>query len=110
MSQATTLSDAVDVLNWDPLDENHEDWYVENKVVTASGRTLHPLAELRAHILRARSDERLFLSGHIGSGKSTVLSRLLRQATERRKFFVVAFTLRKSEIPSLTSHQFLFII
>ncbi len=99
MPTAQTLSDAIAVLTPEPLDEAHEDWYVANPTTTPSGHLVPPLGMLRASLLRARDAERLFLSGHIGAGKSTELKRLLRDPAIRRRHFVVDFKLADEEIP-----------
>jgi hypothetical protein len=110
MPLAQTLADAISTLTVGPLDESQEDWYVGNPTSTASGRTVPPLAMLRASLLRARDSERLFLSGHVGSGKSTELARLLRDPAILRKFFVVSFAIADEEIGQLTTAHLLFII
>jgi hypothetical protein len=110
MSTAQTLSDAISVLTPEPLDEAHDDWYVGNPTNTPGGHLVPPLGMLRASLLRARDAERLFLSGHIGAGKSTELKRLLRDPAIRRRYFVVDFKLADEEIPEVTSAHLLFII
>lgn len=110
MPTAQTLSDAIAVLTPEPLDEAHEDWYVGNPTSTPGGHMVPPLGMLRASLIRARDAERLFLSGHIGAGKSTELKRLLRDPAIRRRYFVVDFKLADEEIPEVTSAHLLFII
>jgi AAA ATPase domain len=110
MPTAQTLSEAIDVLTPEPLDEAHDDWYVGNPTNTPGGHLVYPLGMLRASLLRARDTERLFLSGHIGAGKSTELRRLLRDPAIRRRYFVVDFRLADEEIPEVTSTHLLFII
>jgi hypothetical protein len=110
MPTAQTLSEAIDVLTPEPLDEAHNDWYVGNPTTTPGGHVVHPLGMLRASLLRSRDAERLFLSGHIGAGKSTELKRLLRDPAIRRRYFVVDFRLADEEIPEVTSTHLLFII
>jgi len=110
MPTAQTLSEAIDVLTPEPLDEAHDDWYVGNPTSTPGGHVVYPLGMLRASLLRARDAERLFVSGHIGAGKSTELKRLLRDPAIRRKYFVVDFRLADEEIPEVTSTHLLLII
>lgn len=110
MPAAQTLSDAISTLTADPLDETQDDWYVGNPSSTPSGRVVPPLAMLRASLLRARDSERLFVSGHVGSGKSTELRRLLRDFEIRRKYFVVSFAIADEEIGQLTTAHLLFVI
>ncbi len=110
MPPARDLSEAISALDPGPLDPSHGDWYVENEAETPSGRRQHPLAMLRAGLLRARDSERLFLSGHTGSGKTTELRRLLRDPQINRRYFLVNIPLSREEVPELTSSHLLFII
>lgn len=109
MALATSLNDAIDVLQPGPI-EPGSPWYVEPEVLVHSGRKLAPLARLRAQLLRSQDDDRFFLSGHIGSGKSTELKRLLADPAIHQRFYVVAFDIEPTDRPSLSSHQLLFLI
>ena len=107
MAPVKTLNEAIDVLQPGPIEPGNA-WYVEPEVHMHSGRKLAPLARLRAQLLRSHETDRHFLSGHIGSGKSTELKRMLADPAIRQRFYVVDFEIAPTDRPSLSSHQLLF--
>jgi hypothetical protein len=96
--KATSLEDAIDNFNeLQPLvfivEEGREadpaasaEFYVE--------RPDNPLDELKAHLLGSRRDEKILLTGHMGSGKSTELNRLAADQDIQKRFFVVKYGVR----------------
>jgi hypothetical protein len=104
---ATTLDDAYQALDLAPIGP-HDSVYVQTSVQVGHGRYLPPLARLRAQILKATERDRFFLSGHIGSGKSTELLRLLADPEILRLFYVVPLAIEPQHRPSLSSHELLF--
>ncbi|HSN99909.1 MAG TPA: hypothetical protein VLS89_16555 [Candidatus Nanopelagicales bacterium] len=109
MGPVKSLNDAIDVLQPGPIEPGNP-WYVEPEVHMHSGRKLPPLARLRAQLLRSHDADRYFLSGHIGSGKSTELKRMLADPAIQQRFYVVDFEIAPTDRPSLSSHQLLFLI
>ncbi|EYF01519.1 hypothetical protein [Chondromyces apiculatus] len=109
MGLAASLNEAIDVLQPEPI-EPDSPWYVRPEVLAHSGRKLAPLAELRAQLLNSRDSDRYLLSGHLGSGKSTELKRLLADPEIQKRFYVVQFAVEPTALPSLTSHHLLFLI
>jgi hypothetical protein len=97
--QATSLANAIDNFNelqplvFSPDDPRYNDpaasaeFYIE--------RADSPLEELTVHLLQSRGDEKLLLTGHIGSGKSTELNRLAADPTIQQRFFVVKYGVRE---------------
>ena len=96
--QATSLANAIDNFNeLQPLvfredDPRHDDpaasaeFYIE--------REDSPLAELKVHLLQSRGNEKILLTGHMGSGKSTELNRLAADPDIEQHFFVVKYGVR----------------
>jgi hypothetical protein len=103
---ATTLDDAFQALNLAPIGPD-DPVYVQPNVQVGK-RHLPPLARLRAQILKATAEDRFFISGHIGSGKSTELRRLLADPDILKQFYVVPFQIEPQQRPSLSSHELLF--
>jgi hypothetical protein len=96
-AQATSLNAALDNFNeLQPLVFNTAEaeaspsanpaFYVE--------RPDNPLDELKAHLINSRLHEKILLTGHLGSGKSTELNRLAANAEIQRRFFVVKYSIR----------------
>jgi len=50
-----------------------------------------PLMELRTNLITSRSDDKLLLTGHMGSGKSTELNRLAEDEKLKEHFFIVKY-------------------
>ncbi|WP_437767221.1 hypothetical protein WME77_09340 [Sorangium sp. So ce764] len=106
---ATTLDDAYQALELKALGPD-DPLYVQTTIPVGRGRQLPPLARLRGQLLKSSERDRFFLSGHIGSGKSTELKRLLADPDIQRRFYVVAFDIEPEHQPSLASHELLFLI
>ncbi|MEZ4309541.1 MAG: AAA family ATPase [Polyangiaceae bacterium] len=106
---ATSLGEAIDALGVRVIEPGNP-WYVAPDVHLGGDHKLAPLARLRAQILRSIDTERFFLSGHIGSGKSTELRRMLADPALQQRFYVIAFDIEPANRPSLTSYQLLFLI
>ncbi len=103
---ATTLDDAYQALDLAPIGPD-DPVYVQPTVPVGSHH-LPPLARLRAQLLVATRQDRFFVSGHVGSGKSTELRRLLADPDILRRFYVVSFEIAPQQRPSLSSHELLF--
>ncbi|MBI4556333.1 MAG: hypothetical protein HY706_02000 [Candidatus Hydrogenedentes bacterium] len=54
----------------------------------------NPLEELKVHLTQSRLPEKILLTGHMGSGKSTELNRLAADGEIRNHFFVVHYPVR----------------
>ncbi|MDC3952433.1 P-loop NTPase fold protein [Polyangium jinanense] len=117
MPRATTLEDARKVLDPRPLDFSgkvHErasdpEFHVPFPEQQAGSFKLPgPITRLEKRLLTGTRDTKLFLSGHIGSGKSTELNLLMvkREITER--FAVVPLRFEEQEWATLDSSQVLF--
>ncbi|MGO8813181.1 MAG: hypothetical protein ACLQVG_00750 [Terriglobia bacterium] len=70
-----------------PLDEEHKDWYVE--------RPDSPEEEIKIYLISNSTDTKILFSGHRGSGKTSTLSKLARDADVQRNFFVVKFSIKE---------------
>ncbi len=64
-----------------------KDFYVE--------RPDNPLDALKVHLLRSGLDEKILLTGHMGSGKSTELNRLAADTEIQSRFLVVKYSARE---------------
>jgi hypothetical protein len=67
-----------------------------------------PIERLRKRLLGETPSTKLFLSGHVGSGKSTELNRLAADATITERFDVVSFRFEEEEWAVLDSSQVMF--
>ncbi|MGK3969610.1 hypothetical protein WMF38_33540 [Sorangium sp. So ce118] len=67
-----------------------------------------PLERLRQKLLSGTRDNKLFLSGHVGSGKSTELSRLAVDPRIQERFSVLMLRFEEQEWATLDSSQVLF--
>lgn len=67
-----------------------------------------PVELIRQSLLAGGRETKLFLSGHVGSGKSTELSRLAADARIRKQFEVVSFRIEEHEWATIDSTQLLF--
>lgn len=117
MPRATTLEDARKVLDPRPLDFSGKS---QNRAADPSFHVvppeqLHgtvkrpgPIKRLERRLLGGARETKLFLSGHVGSGKSTELNRLMvgREIVER--FAVVPLRFEEQEWATLDSSQILF--
>ncbi len=68
------------------LDEEHKDWYVE--------RPDSPEEAIKIYLINNLTDTKILFSGHRGSGKTSTLSKLARDADIQAKFFVVKFSIK----------------
>ncbi len=102
----TALTDAIHALDFGPLGHDKDAWYVERPQEEPDA--LSPIDLLRKRVLGAGASDKIFLSGHVGSGKSTELVRLRERPEVSQRFTVVAFALESHEWAHLESRAFLF--
>ncbi len=121
MAKATTLERALKVLDPRPLDFSGAD---RNDAEEASNPDFYapvpgaqgsdgfklpaPIERMRKRLLSGARGAKLFLSGHVGSGKSTELSRLMVDPEIRARFDIVSIVLEEHEWATLDSAQLLF--
>lgn len=117
---ASTLPDALDVLELQPLDfigaggqaaASDPAFYVEPPPRDEEGDGLPgpgPTERLREQLLAQRQNAKLFLSGHVGSGKSTQLNRLAADDGLRAAFSIVFLRVEAGLVPFLDAAQLLF--
>jgi hypothetical protein len=121
MPRATTLEQATVYLDPRPLDFSHPKpqgekeasdpaFYAPPPGTTGAGgfKLPAPIERLRKRLLSGTRGTKLFLSGHVGSGKSTELSRLVIEPDIRERFDVVALRFEEQEWAVLDSSQVLF--
>jgi hypothetical protein len=121
MPRATTLDEATKLLDPRPLDFLHP--HPQGALVAsdpafyaappgnkgADGFKLPaPIERLRKRLLSGTRTTKLFLSGHVGSGKSTELSRLIVDPEIRARFAVIPLALEEHEWATLDAAQLLF--
>lgn len=122
MSLAATLADALDVLELKPLEftsegdpprESDPRFYVEPPARDDEGDGLPgpgTADRLREQLLGQRHLAKLFLSGHIGSGKSTQINKLAADEALRRAFSVVVVRIEAGHVAFLDAPQLLFLL
>jgi hypothetical protein len=71
-------------------------------------KRLGPMDKIRARLLRETSHTKLFLAGHVGSGKSTQVNRLAADPDIKKAFTVVQLQFEEQEWAYLDSAQVLF--
>lgn len=49
----------------------------------------NPLDELKVHLINSHTYEKILLTGHLGSGKSTELNRVSADENIKNRFFVI---------------------
>ncbi|WP_437831558.1 P-loop NTPase fold protein [Sorangium sp. So ce1153] len=120
MPRATTLEEARKVLDPRPLDFREPNpqgakeasdpkFYTELPARREGNFKLPgPLERLRQRLLSGTRDTKLFLSGHVGSGKSTELSRLAVHPQIQEQFSVLMLRFEEQEWATLDSSQVLF--
>lgn len=120
MVRAKTLEEAERYFDPRPLDFSEENpkgakiatnraFYTPPPEQTEEGRKLPgPIEQIRRRLLSGTSDTKLFLSGHVGSGKSTELSRLAVNRTIREQFSVAMLRFEGQESATLDSAQIRF--
>lgn len=110
MPPATTLTDAYDVLDPQPIDfATQADFYVEPPPRVHDDQTPspNPMDRIR-RALRTTWPAKVFLAGHVGAGKSTQLRRLASDPEIRGRFSVALVRLETVELPFLDTPQLLF--
>jgi hypothetical protein len=122
MPRAATLPDALDVLELTPLEftvtgerspESNPRFYVEPPPRDDPGDGLQgpgPAERFRDQFLGHRQAVKLFLSGHIGSGKSTQINRLAADDALRGAFSVVLVRIEAELVAFLDAPQLLFLL
>ena len=120
MPRATTLQEAYRLLDPRPLDfldfqptgkdaAKNPAFYTPPPEAQDDGAPLPgPVALLRRSLLAGGHETKMFLSGHVGSGKSTELSRLAANGEIQKRFKVVAFRIEEHEWATIDSTQLLF--
>lgn len=119
--KAKTLDEARKVLDprplASPLDEaaksasaaSDPDFYIEPPAQKKNNRNLpSPVENIRQRILTGTHEAKLFLCGHVGSGKSTELNRLAAHPEITSEFSVVMLRFEEQEWATLDSSQVLF--
>lgn len=116
MTKAATLDEALDVLDPRPLEFGAE------KVTPGTDPAVYttpPLPDhgerkrmgamdrLRKRLLTESGDVKLFLSGHVGNGKSTELNRLAADPEIQKAFRIVKLRFEEQEWATLDSAQVL---
>lgn len=121
MAKATTLEEAIRVLDPRPLDFSHPHPQGDREASDPAFYTPKPgekrpdgfsfpppIERIRKRLLNGTRSTKLFLSGHVGSGKSTELSRLVVEQEIVARFSVVSFRFEDQEWAVLDSSQILF--
>lgn len=121
MQRARTLDEARKVLDPRPLvfgteEPNRGDkaasaseFYTEPPAQKKGNRKLpSPVENIRQRLLTGPDDTKLFLCGHVGSGKSTELNRLAVDSEITSMFSVVMLRFEEQEWATLDSSQVLF--
>lgn len=116
---AHTLREALDTLDIRPLefgsnvDQNvavSPDFYVEPPAYERAGQMASPgpIDQIRDQLLDRPASVKVFLSGHVGSGKSTQINRLLVDKDLLGRFAIVKLRFEEQEWAFLDSAQILF--
>jgi hypothetical protein len=120
--RANTLDDALDVLELQPLDflggeqqspARDPAFYVEPPPRDDESDGLPgpgPAERLRDQLLSQHRPAKLFLSGHVGSGKSTQINKLAADSAIRGAFSVVLVRIEAGLVPFLDAAQLLFLM
>lgn len=118
--RAATLDETLDVLELQPLDFGGGDspaadpaFYVEPPADEAAADEVPPppLADALAdRLLGPRLGTTLFLSGHVGSGKSTQLSKLAADPRIQQAFSVVSLRVEAEHVPVLDTPLLLLLL
>ncbi len=120
MERAKTLNDARKVLDPRPLvfaPEGASDadaasdrrFYTDPPAQRKGNRNLPgPVETIKQELLNGTRDTKMFLCGHVGSGKSTELNRLAADDEIREEFSVVTLRFEEQEWATLDSSQVLF--
>lgn len=121
MARAKTLEQATRFLDPKPLDFSKRSPQGEDEATDrafyaplpgmkgADGFKLPPRIEkMKGRLLSGTRNTKVFLSGHVGSGKSTELSRLMMEREIKDRFDVVPVVFEEQEWATLDSSQLLF--
>lgn len=121
MPRAQTLDEARKLLDPRPLEFTHDGppqgakaatdpkFYIPPPQQQKNKRNLPSAVEnIRQRLLTGQHDTKLFLCGHVGSGKSTELNRLAADAEIIETFSVVMLRFEEQEWATLDSSQVLF--
>lgn len=120
MPRATNLGEAYKLLDPRPLDFSNPRpsgkdaakdpaFYTPPPETQDDGHRLPgPIEIIRQKLLTGGRETTMFLSGHVGSGKSTELSRLAADPRIQKRFSVVAFRIEEYEWATIDSTQLLF--
>jgi hypothetical protein len=84
--KAKSLEQAIS--NFDPTKKLEHDWefYVD--------RAYNPLKQIKTYILNNKGPQKILYSGHMGSGKSTELNKLMDEPEVKSNFFIVNYSVR----------------
>jgi hypothetical protein len=76
------------IRNFNPTEKLEHDWefYVD--------RAYNPLKQIKTYILNNKGPQKLLFSGHMGSGKSTELNKLMDEPEIKSNFFIVNYSVR----------------
>lgn len=120
---AATLDAALDVLELKPLEflctdlpsdpATDRTFYVPPPPRDDDGDGLpspDPAERFRTDLLERRQNLKLFLSGHIGSGKSTQINKLAADEQLRSAFSIVLLRIEGELLPFLDTAQLLFLM
>jgi hypothetical protein len=116
--RAQTLADVPDFLDLEPLDflgdrpkpATDPAFYIEPPARDDEGDGLPglgPAERFRDHLLGQRQLAKLFLSGHVGSGKSTQINKLAADPALREAFSVVVLRIDAGLVAFLDAAQLL---
>jgi hypothetical protein len=121
MPRAKTLDEAYKLLDPRPLvftDDgppqgaaaaSNQDFYIAPPPQKKGNRNLpSPVENIRQRLLNGTPDTKMFLCGHVGSGKSTELNRLAVHHEIRSEFSVVMLRFEDQEWATLDTSQVLF--
>lgn len=113
---ATTLADALDVLDPAPLEFEGENpsgavWYAPRPERFEDGLRVAGATEtLQKKLLGSAAATKVFLSGHVGSGKSTEIRRLAASDSMKRAFSPIFLRIDSAYWPQLDVAQLLFLM
>lgn len=120
MPRAKTLDEATKLLDPRPLDFAHPHpqgaqvasdpgfYAPPPPQLDGNNKLPGPMEKIQRKLLGGTREVKLFLSGHVGSGKSTELSRLAMRKEIREKFTVVMLRFEEHEWSTLDTAQVLF--
>ncbi len=116
LALATTLADALDVLEPVPLEFEGEHpsgavWYAPRPERFEDGLRVAGATEtLQKRLLGSAAATKVFLSGHVGSGKSTEIKRLAAKDAVKKAFSPIFLTIDAAYRQQLDVAQLLFLM